>query len=247
MEEIKQPGHLHPMTQMIHQATRALERLGFSVALGPEIETEYYNFDALNVPADHPARDMQDTFWLTADNKDGRRLLRTHTTAVDVHYMEKNKPPLAAVSIGRVFRNEATDATHEAQFFQLDGLMVGRDISMANLKAVLEKFFQELFGLELKIRLRPSYFPFVEPGAELDVSCFRCAGKGCPLCKQTGWIEILGTGMLHPNVLQAVQLDPEVWSGFAFGVGLDRLVMLKHGIGDIRWLCSGDWRFIKQF
>ncbi len=247
--KIKAAGHLHPLTQMIYQATSAFERLGFSVALGPELETEYYNFDALNVPADHPARDMQDTFWVKSKTigQRTRELLRTHTSPVQIRYMEKHKPPLAIVVPGKIFRNEATDATHEAQFYQLEGLMIGRDISLANMKAVLEKFFQEIFGPTLKIRLRPSFFPFVEPGAEVDVSCFGCDGSGCNLCKQSGWIEILGAGMVHPNVLQAVQLDPEVWSGFAFGMGLDRLVMLKYGLDDIRQLYSGDWRLVKQF
>lgn len=235
-------GHLHPLTQMIARTRRALSLLGFSVVDGPEIETEYYNFDALNVPADHPARDMQDTFWLGPG-----KLLRTHTSPVQVRYMEKHQPPLAIMVPGKIYRNEATDATHEAQFYQLEGLMVGRDVTMANLKATLEHLFRELFGNDLKIRFRPSFFPFVEPGVEVDVSCFKCRGVGCGLCKQAGWIEVVGAGMVHPNVLQTVQLDPEVWSAFAFGVGLDRLVMLQHGLDDIRWLYGGDWRFLKQF
>ncbi len=251
-----EPGHLHPLTQITDQAIKILGRLGFSVISGPEIETEYYNFDALNVPADHPARDMQDTFWLAPSKLErlaSKKLLRTHTSPMQIRYMEKHQPPLAIIVPGKVFRHEATDATHEAQFYQLEGLMVGRDITLANLKAVLEKLFQELFGAGLRLRLRPSYFPFVEPGVEADLSCFKCGqavggvNPACNLCQGTGWIEVVGAGLVHPNVLQTVQLDPEVWSGFAFGLGLDRLVMLKYGIDDIRWLHSGDWRFLKQF
>ena len=235
-------GHLHPLSQIIRAAVDIFSDLGFAVASGPEVETDYYNFDALNVPKDHPARDMQDTFWLKAGN-----VLRTHTSPVQVRYMEAHKPPLRIVVPGRVFRHEATDATHEAQFYQLEGLMVDRGVSMAHLKGVLGEFFKKLFGLDVQIRLRPSYFPFVEPGAEIDMSCFKCSGQGCGVCKQTGWIEIMGAGMVHPNVLTGVGIDPNEWSGFAFGVGVDRLAMLKYGIDDVRLFYSGDVRFVNQF
>lgn len=237
-------GHIHPLSQVIRDCVEIFTKLGFTVADGPEVETEHYNFDALNVPKDHPARDMWDTFWL-ADNKG---LLRTHTSPVQVRHMEKNKPPLAIVVPGRVFRYEATDATHEAQFYQLEGLMIDKNISLANMKAILENFLADLFKADVSIRLRPSYFPFVEPGAEIDMSCFRCKGKGgCPICKGTGWIEIMGAGMVHPSVLNGVGINPRDWQGFAFGVGIDRIAMLKYGIDDIRLFYSGDMRFIDQF
>lgn len=239
------------MSQMIWQVTEIFKELGFSVAEGPEVETEFYNFDALNVPKDHPARDMQDTFWLKP-NALGQ-LLRTHTSPVQIRHMQTHQPPIRIIVPGKVFRFEATDATHEAQFYQLEGLMIGDDVSMIQLKGTLEYFLKRLFGDEVKIRLRSSYFPFVEPGVEVDMSCGNCAGKGdlatgrCPVCKGTGWIEVMGAGMVHPHVLQAAGLDASKWRGFAFGVGLDRLVMMKRGIDDIRLLYSGDERFLKQF
>ena len=218
--------------------------MGFGVVSGPEVETEYYNFDALNVPKDHPARDMQDTFWLDVPGL----LLRTQTSPVQIRYMEKHKPPFRMIAPGKVFRNEATDATHEAQFYQLEGLMIGKDVSLANLKAILEVFYRNLLDdQKLKIRFRPSYFPFVEPGVETDLTCFKCRGKGCAVCKKTGWIEVMGAGMVHPKVLENVGIDSRQWQGFAFGGGLDRIAMIKYGIDDIRLLYNGDLRFLKQF
>lgn len=244
-------GHLHPLSQMTDQIEGIFKELGFVAVDGPEVETEFYNFDALNVPKDHPARDMQDTFWLKP-NRLGQ-LLRTQTSSVQVRHMEANKPPLRIIVPGKVFRNEATDATHEAQFHQLDGLMVGEGVSMAHLKGTLEHFLKKLFGDDVKIRLRPSYFPFVEPGVEIDMSCATCHGTGekkdgfrCSVCKGTGWVEVMGAGMVHPSVFQAAGLE-DGWTGFAFGVGLDRLVMGRHGIDDIRLLYSGDLRFLNQF
>lgn len=219
--------------------------MGFEVADGPELETEFYNFDALNIPADHPARDMWDTFW-TKPRSLGK-LMRTHTSPVQVRYMEKHKPPFAIIVPGKVFRYEATDATHEAQFHQVEGLMVGKDISLANLKWVLAEFFEKFFGKKIDIRFRPSFFPFVEPGVEIDMSCFKCAGTGCNICKKTGWIEIMGAGMVHPKVLESAGVDSREFSAFAFGVGIDRLAMLKYGVDDVRLFYSGDLRLVNQF
>lgn len=235
-------GHIHPLNQVIRSAVEIFTELGFEVAEGPEAETEYYNFDALNIPKDHPARDMWDTFWL----KDGR-LLRTHTSPVQVRYMEKHKPPLAIIVPGKTYRYEATDATHEAQFTQLEGLMIGETVTLANMKWVLAQFFEKLFAKKLEVRLRPSYFPFVEPGFEVDVQCFKCAGAGCSMCKRTGWIEIMGAGMVHPKVLEGVGIDPNKYHGFAFGMGAERIAMLKYGVDDIRLFYSGDMRFVNQF
>ena len=237
-------GHLHPLTQLIRKASDIFTSMGFTVAEGPEVETEFYNFDALNVPKDHPARDMQDTFWLTVPGM----LLRTQTSSVQIHFMKKNAPPFRVIAPGRVFRHEATDATHEAQFYQLEGFMIGNDVSLANLKAVLEAFFRRLFSnAKLVIRLRPSFFPFTEPSVEIDVTCFKCFGKKCPVCKRTGWLEIGGAGMVHPNVLANVGIDQRQWQGFAFGFGLDRIAMVLHNIDDIRLMYDGDMRFLKQF
>ncbi len=242
---VTKKGHLHPNSQIIYEISEIFKKIGFSVALGPEVETEFYNFDALNIPPNHPARDMQDTFWLNPLT--AGKLLRTHTSPVQIRYMEEHQPPFRIIAPGKVFRNEATDATHEAQFHQVEGLMVDKDVSIGHLKGVLEYFLRELFGREVSLRLRPSFFSFVEPGMEVDISCFKCRGAGCALCKQSGWIEVLGAGLVHPNVLTAGGIDPEVWRGFAFGVGVDRLVMLRHGVGDIRLLYGGDDRFIRQF
>ncbi|MEK7519774.1 MAG: phenylalanine--tRNA ligase subunit alpha [Patescibacteria group bacterium] len=237
-------GHLHPLTQLIEKAVDIFSGMGFTVAQGPEVETEFYNFDALNVPKDHPARDMQDTFWLDVPGL----LLRTQTSSVQIHYMEQHKPPLRVIVPGRVFRNEATDATHETQFYQLEGLMVDEDVSLANLKAVLGVFFRLLLDDEdIRIRFRPSYFPFVEPGVEVDISCFKCNGKGCAICKRTGWIEVMGAGMVHQAVFEAVGIDPRRWRGFAFGAGLDRIAMIKYGVDDVRLFYDADMRFLKQF
>jgi len=241
-------GHLHPLTIVMREAVDLLVEMGFEVAEGPEIETEYYNFDALNVPKDHPSRDMQDTFWI----KDAPEMvMRTQTSAVQVRYMKRymqsNKPPFAIAVPGKVFRNEATDATHEAQFYQLEGLVVGKDISLAHLKGTLDTFFKKLYGENTALRFRPSFFPFTEPSVEVDVSCFKCGGSGCNVCKGTGFIEVMGAGMVHPNVLKAGGIDPREYRGFAFGVGVDRLAMLKWGIDDVRLLYSGDLRVVNQF
>ena len=240
-------GHLHPLTQVKREVEKIFQGLGFSIVEGPEIETEWYNFDALNIPKEHPARDLWDTFWLQNNKKIQNLLLRTHTTPVDVRYMEKNNPPLRIIVPGRCFRHEATDASHDIQFYQVDSLMVGKDISIANFKAVIENFFKEFFKKDLKIRMRPSFFPFTEPSFEIDISCLVCQGKGCSACSQTGWMEMMGAGMLHPNVFKACKLNPKNWQGFAFGIGLDRLVMMKYKIGDIRLFYNGDLRFLEQF
>lgn len=248
MSEISKFGHLHPLTQVVWEACRVFAELGFEVAEGPEIEDEFHNFDALNVPADHPARDMQDTFWL----KNLPKLLRTQTSAVQIRFMEDNKPPIRIVVPGKVFRQEATDARHEAQFHQIEGLLVDRDVSVAHLKGYIDLFFKKLYGEDVVTRLRPSFFPFVEPGFEVDMLCFNCHNTGliqdktCSVCGGTGWIEIGGAGMVHPNVFRAVKIDPAVWSGFAFGIGTERLAMLKYGIEDIRKFFDGDLRLINQ-
>jgi len=241
----KKEGHLHLITQTIRRISDIFSEMGFEVASGSEIEDGYHNFDALNVPKNHPARDMQDTFWLKPSKL--KKLLRTHTSPVQVRYMENNQPPFAIVVPGKVFRNEATDVTHDAQFYQCEGLVVGENITLANLKGTLESFLKKLFGEDVVIRLRPGYFPFVEPGVEVDMVCFRCKGEGCPSCSHSGWIEILGAGMVHPNVLNNVGIDSRKYQGFAFGLGLDRIIMLRHGLDDIRRLYSGDLRLINQF
>lgn len=235
-------GHTHPNTALIEDIVKVFKKLGFSVAEGPEMEDSWHNFDALNVPEEHPSRDMQDTFWL----RNGK-LLRTHTSSVQIRYMEQNKPPFAIVSPGKVFRNEATDRTHEAQFFQFEALVVDKHVTVGNLKYYLETFLKHVFHSDVEIRLRPSFFPFVEPGFEVDMKCGVCEGKGCSTCKQSGWIELLGAGLVHPNVLNAVGIDSREWSGFAFGIGLDRIVMMKTKLDDIRNLYTGDLRVIKQF
>jgi phenylalanyl-tRNA synthetase alpha chain len=230
------PGALHPMTRLIADATAAFAAIGYVVADGPEVETEHYNFDALNIPADHPARDMWDTFWVKGDDKDGnRRLLRTHTSPVQVRYMENHKPPIRIISPGKVFRHEATDATHEAQFFQMEGLCIDESVSMADLKGTLLHYFKAMLGPDAEVRFRPSYFPFVEPAVEIDVK-FR--GK---------WLEVMGAGMVHPKVLEACGIDATKYQGFAFGGGMDRILMIKHGVPDIRAVYSGDARFVDQF
>ena len=229
-------GHLHPVTSALRQIVAIFADMGYEVAEGPELESEFYNFDALNVPATHPARDMQDTFWIKNKFSDGKRhLLRTQTTAEDVRYMQAHKPPFKIIIPGKVYRNEATDATHEVQFHQLDGLVVGKDISVAHLKGTLEQFFKSYFGPDVKFRLRPSYFPFTEPSIEADV------------WYNERWLEVLGGGLVHPKVLEAGGLDPKEWSGFAFGFGLARMVMIKYNIDDVRHLYSGDLRFVNQF
>jgi len=245
------PIHVHPITRVVNDINRIFFDMGFTLTDGPEVETEYYNFDALNVPKDHPARDMQDTFWLKGGKHDAgvkNFLMRTHTSPVQIRFMEKHQPPFRIICPGRVFRNEATDARHEALFHQVEGLYVGKDVSLASLKSVLNKFFDAFFEKDVDIRFRPSYFPFVEPGVEIDVSCFKCNGEGnCAVCGGGGWLEVMGAGMVHPKVLNGVGINPNEWRGFAFGVGIDRLAMLKYGIDDIRLFYSGDLRLVNQF
>ncbi|MDI6591837.1 MAG: phenylalanine--tRNA ligase subunit alpha [Patescibacteria group bacterium] len=235
-------GHLHPLTLVKRKVEEIFQGMGFTVVEGPEIETGWYNFDALNIPKEHPARDIWDTFYLK-----NNLLLRTHTTPVDVRYMEKNNPPLRIITVGRVFRHEATDASHEVNFYQLDGLMVGKDISVANFKAIIQEFFQRFFEKPIEIRMRPSYFPFTEPSFEVDMTCLNCNGKGCSACQRTGWMEMLGAGMVHPNVFKNSGLNPKNWQGWAFGMGMDRLAMMNYKINDIRLFYSGDLRFLNQF
>jgi phenylalanyl-tRNA synthetase alpha chain len=237
-----EPGRLHPLSQIQYEIEDIFTSMGFTVLDGPEVETDYYNFEALNIPAHHPARDMQDTFW----TEDGN-LLRTHTSAIQVRGMEKLTPPFRVIGPGRVFRYEATDASHENTFYQVEGMMVDRDISVAALIYFMKVLLKEIFGREVTIRLRPGYFPFVEPGFELDIHCLICDGKGCSVCKRTGWVELLPCGLVHPNVLRYGTIDPEKWSGFAFGLGMNRLVMMRYGINDIRHFLSGDIRFLRQF
>lgn len=237
-------GHLHPLTQTRYEVEDIFRSMGFLVADGREIEDEFHNFDALNVPANHPARDLWDTFWL----KDGN-LLRTHTSPMQVRYMEENKPPLRIIVPGRTFRFENADATHESNFHQVEGLMVDESgkITVANFKSVMAEFMKGLFGKELEIRLRPSYFPFVEPGFEIDVACPYCAGTACRICKMTGWIEIMGAGMVNQKVFEAVGFPEGKYEGFAFGVGLERITMIKTGVNDLRFFYGNDMRFLEQF
>ena len=236
------PGSLHPITQIQWEIEDLFLSLGFTVLDGPEVETEYHNFDALNIPADHPARDTQDTFWLTDGN-----LLRTHTSPVQVRGMEKLGPPLRMIAPGRAFRNESVDASHEHTFYQLEGMMIDREVSISHLIYFMKTLLSAIFKREMTVRLRPGFFPFVEPGFELDIQCVICGGAGCPVCKQSGWVELLPCGLVNPNVLRMSGIDPEEWNGFAFGLGLTRLVMMRYGIDDIRWLQSGDLRFLQQF
>ncbi len=240
-------GRQHILTRSIRELESIFKTMGFDIVTGSETEKEFYNFDALNVPKNHPARDMQDTFWVDGVDE---TVLRTHCTAVDIHYMEDNQPPMRALAPGRVFRNEAIDATHEAQFHQWDGLVVGENINLANLKYILATAVRRFLEDDtIGVRLRPGYFPFVEPGVELDLTCFKCDGgnPGCNVCKGSGWIELLGAGMLHPNVLKSVGIDSEKYQALAFGPGLERLVMLKYGVDDIRDFYDGDIPFLQQF
>ena len=235
-------GSVHPIEQTRRRLEDIFTSMGFMVLDGPEIESDYYNFEALNIPAHHPARDMQDTFWL----EDGD-LLRTHTSPVQIRAMERYRPPIRAIAPGRVFRYEVTDASHENTFHQLEGLVIDRDISVANLIFAMKTLLREIFERDVQIRLRPGYFPFVEPGFELDLACLICNGDGCKVCKQSGWVELLPCGMVHPNVLRYGKIDAEEYSGFAFGLGLTRLVMMRYGIDDIRQFLAGDLRFLRQF
>ncbi|MAF59442.1 MAG: phenylalanine--tRNA ligase subunit alpha [Candidatus Marinimicrobia bacterium] len=233
--------HIHPLTSIIREVNNIFSGMGFTFAEGPEIETEYYNFDALNVPKDHPARDMQDTFFVDSKNE---KVLRTHTSPVQIHYMENHEPPIRVIVPGKAYRNEATDMTHEAQFHQVEGLVVGDDITLAHMKGVLKQFFEKFFKGSVEIRLRPGFFPFVEPGAEVDM---RLVGENVPEKLRGKWIEMLGSGMVHPNVLKSAGIDPDKYQGWAFGMGLERLGMLKYGIDDVRAFSDGDLRFIEQF
>ena len=235
-------GSLHPITQIQQEIEDLFRSLGFTVLDGPEVETEHYNFDALNIPADHPARDMQDTFWL-----EGGNLLRTHTSPVQVRGMEKLGPPLRMIAPGRVFRNEAVDASHEHTFYQLEGMMIDRNVSVGNLIYFMKTLLTAVFHREVTVRLRPGFFPFVEPGFELDIQCLICGGPGCAVCKHSGWVELLPCGLVNPNVLRISGIDPDEWGGFAFGLGLTRLVMMRYEIDDIRQLQGGDLRFFNQF
>ncbi len=235
-------GSLHPLTQIQAEIEDLFVSLGFTVLDGPEVETEFNNFDALNIPPDHPARDMQDTFWLSNGH-----LLRTHTSPVQVRGMKKLGPPLRMIAPGRVFRNEEVDASHEHTFYQLEGMMVDKDVSVAHLIYFMKTLLSAIFKRDVTVRLRPGYFPFVEPGFELDIQCLICNGTGCPVCKHSGWVELLPCGLVHPNVLRLGGIDPEEYSGFAFGLGLTRLVMMRYAIDDIRQLQGGDLRFLTQF
>lgn len=250
-------GHIHPLSQVQKEVERIFSQMGFEIMDGPEVESEYYNFEGLNIPADHPARDMQDTFFIQEgrrssprDKKDkdqGRMVLRTHTSPVQVRSMEKYGAPLRVIIPGRVFRYEATDASHDTTFYQVEGLLIDEKTSLSHLKGVMAEMLTRLFGKPVKVRFRPGYFPFVEPGLELDFSCLICEGKGCRVCKNTGWVEFMGAGMVHENVLKAGEIDHKKYQGWAFGFGLTRLVMMRHAISDIRLLTNGDLRFIKQF
>ncbi len=235
-------GHLHPLTQIQRRIEEIFIGMGFAIAEGPEVEYDYYNFQALNIPENHPARDTQDTFYIT-DNI----LLRSQTSPVQVRTMEKQRPPIRVISPGRVYRSDAVDATHSPLFHQIEGLVVDKGVTMGDLKGMLETFAKTLFGSDTKLRFRPHHFPFTEPSAEVDVSCFVCGGKGCRVCKNEGWIEILGSGMVHPFVLSNCGIDPEEYSGFAFGMGVERIAMKYYGIDDMRLLYENDTRFLEQF
>jgi phenylalanyl-tRNA synthetase alpha chain len=235
-------GHYHPITQTLNEILEILIGMGFKEELGPEIETDYYNFEALNIPKFHPARDMFQSFYLTKD-----LLLRSHTSPVQIRVMEASSPPVRIVAPGRVYRTDPFDASHSPVFHQVEGLYVDEGVSFTELKGTLTKFCQEMFGSEVGVRFLPSYFPFTEPSAEVAISCIICQGKGCPVCKRTGWLEILGSGMVHPQVFKNVGYDPERYSGFAFGMGVERICMIKHRIDDIRLFYENDLRFLEQF
>ncbi|HLG17976.1 MAG TPA: phenylalanine--tRNA ligase subunit alpha [Blastocatellia bacterium] len=235
-------GHLHPITLVRQRIEDIFVSMGYAVEEGPEIETSFYNFDALNIPPGHPARDSADTFYVSED-----LALRSQTSTVQIHTMQRRKPPLRIIAPGRVFRRDTPDPTHNPMFFQVEGLNVDRSITLADLKGTLQKFVEEMFGANLRTRFRPSYFPFTEPSAEVDFSCYVCGGSGCRTCKGSGWIELGGSGMVHPNVLEVVGIDPEEFSGFAFGLGIDRMAALMYSIDDIRLLFENDVRFLEQF
>jgi len=235
-------GSIHPLTQVMEEIKSIFLRLGFSLAYGPEIDTEFYNFEALNIPKHHPARDMQDTFYITDEV-----LLRTHTSDTQIHFMENHDPPVRIIAPGRVYRNEDISVRSYCLFHQIEGLYVDSRVTFSELKGTLDYFARKLFGEDVKTRFRPSYFPFTEPSAEMDVSCIFCKGNGCSICKKTGWLEILGCGMVDPEVYKSVKYDPDKWTGYAFGLGIERIAMLKYGVEDIRLFYSGDVRFLRQF
>ena len=242
-------GSLHPLTRVQRELEDLFTSMGYTVLDGPEVETDYYNFEALNIPADHPARDTQDTFFCKPQGESesgGRLVMRTHTSPVQIRAMQELQPPFRAIAPGKVFRQETVDASHDHTFHQMEGLVVGKDISVGHLISAMKTLLRGIFRREIEVRLRPGYFPFVEPGFELDARCPFCK-QGCGVCKRTTWIELLPCGMVHPNVLRAGGIDPEEWTGFAFGLGLSRLVMLRYGIDDVRLLLSGDLRFLEQF
>ncbi len=234
-------GHLHPITKILNEVCHVFEKMGFSVAQGPEIELDFYNFEALNIPPDHPARDMQDTFYV-----DDKVLLRTHTSPIQIRTMEKMAPPIRIIAPGKVYRCDS-DVTHTPMFHQVEGLMVDKEVSFSHLKGILTHFAQEIFDRDTAVRFRPSFFPFTEPSAEIDIQCVMCRGKGCRVCSQTGWLEVLGAGLVHPAVFRYVDIDPQQYSGFAFGLGIERIAMLRYGIDDIRLFYDNDLRFLKQF
>ncbi|MDD6573180.1 MAG: phenylalanine--tRNA ligase subunit alpha [Thermoflexaceae bacterium] len=235
-------GHSHPNTVALETVENIFVGMGYEVVEGPEVEYDYYNFEALNIPANHPAKDEQDTFYINSEI-----LLRTQTSSTQIHEMEKGRLPIRMIAPGRVYRSDEVDATHSPCFHQVEGLVVDKNITFADLKGTLAEFARELFGPETKVKFRPHHFPFTEPSAEMDVTCFKCGGKGCRMCKGSGWIEILGCGMVHPNVLRKCNIDPEEYTGFAFGVGLERIALLKYEIDDMRLLYENDARFLKQF
>jgi phenylalanyl-tRNA synthetase alpha chain len=247
--EKKYFGHLHPLTNFKNKIIEIFQSMGFEIVEGEEVDNDWYNFEALNIPVEHPARDIWDTFYINSKFKsqNSKLLLRTHTSNMQVRMMEKRKPPFKICVIGKCFRHEATDATHEHTLYQIEGFAVDKRISLANLIYTLKSFLNALYKKEVEVRIRPGYFPFVEPGIEFDMKCENCKGEGCSVCKNSGWIEILGAGMIHPKVFESAGYPKGKYTGFAFGVGLDRLVMMYHKIDDIRWFHSGDLRFIKQF
>jgi len=235
-------GHLHPVTQVLNELVGIFESLGYEVADGPEVEDDWHNFEALNMGPEHPARDMQDTFYLTDGN-----LPRTHTSSVQIRYMENHKPPIKIISVGKVHRNENEDATHSWIFHQVEGLVVGEGVTFADLKGTLDLVAKKILGPDTKTRFRPNFFPYTEPSAEMDATCPQCKGAGCRSCGGTGWLELLGSGMVHPNVLRNMGIDPEKYSGFAFGLGVERIAMIKHNIPDVRYFWHPDTRFLEQF
>ena len=240
-------GSEHPVQKVLGEMKKIFSDMGFGIATGPELELDHYNFDMLNFPPDHPARDMQDTFFITNGNAKSDVLLRTHTSPVQVRVMLDQKPPIRVICPGKVYRNEAISSRSYCVFHQLEGLYIDKNVSFADLKATIYSFARQMFGSDVKLRFRPSFFPFTEPSAEVDVTCYLCGGKGCRVCKKSGWLEIMGCGMVHPNVMRNCGIDPETWSGYAFGMGVDRTVLLRYKIDDIRLLFENDLRMLKQF